>query len=357
MRKNPLILMKISREKIGELLSSYDKKKLKIATLCSHTALQIFHGARAEGIKTIGITTESRKKVYEAFPLGAPDEFIVVDDLRNIPSEELADENAILVPHGSLVEYSGDKLSELKVPMLGNRQSLEWEKDRVKMFEWMTAAGLQVPATIDPDKIDRPCVVKLAGAKGGRGYRVVNSPDEFYEHFEGMNVTVQEYLIGVRVYPHYFYSPLSKEGYRASEGKLELIGVDRRFESNIDEAYRTEKAGLAFTPSFTVVGNELLVVRESLLEDIFRMGKNVTEAADRLFGGIPGPFCLETIVDENLQFFAFEISARIVAGTNIYPHGSPYTAYLYDEPMSMGRRIAREIKLAAKANKLQKIIY
>lgn len=349
--------MNISREKIHTILSGYDKKKLKIATLCSHTALQIFHGARAEGIKTIGICTEGRKKVYEAFPLGCPDEFIVVDDLRSIPAEELADQNAILVPHGSVVEYSGDKLSSLPVPMLGNRQSLEWEKDRVKMFEWMTAAGLQTPATIDPDKIDRPCVVKLAGAKGGRGYRVVNSPEEFYEHFEGMNVTVQEYLIGVRVYPHYFYSPLSKDGYRSAEGRLELIGIDRRFESNIDEAYRTEKAGLSFTPSFTVVGNELLVVRESLLEDIMRMGKNVSEAADRLFGGIPGPFCLETICDENLQFFAFEISARIVAGTNIYPQGSPYTVYQFEEPMSMGRRIAREIKLASKANKLQKIIY
>ena len=241
--------------------------------------------------------------------------------------------------------------------MLGNRDSLAWEKDREKMFKWMKAAGLQVPATIDPEKIDRPCVVKLPGAKGGRGYRVVSTPEEFHEHFEGMNVTVQEYLIGVRVYPHYFYSPLSKEGYRASEGHLELIGIDRRFESNIDEAYRTEKAGLSFTPSFTVVGNELFVVRESLLGDIMEMGKNTVEAADRLFGGIPGPFCLETVVDENLQFFAFEVSARIVAGTNIYPHGSPYTAYLYGEPMSMGRRIAREIKLASRSSKLNKIIY
>lgn len=349
--------MKMTREKINGVLSGYDKKKLTIASICSHTALQIFHGARQEGIKTIGICTEERRKVYEAFPLGCPDEFIVVDDLRSIPTDELVEKNSILVPHGSLVEYSGDKLSHMEVPMFGNRESLEWEKDREKMFEWMKAAGLQVPATIEPDKIDRPCVVKLAGAKGGRGYRVVNSPEEFYEHFEGMNVTVQEYLIGVRVYPHYFYSPLSRDGYRASEGKIELMGVDRRFESNIDEAYRSEKVGLSFTPSFTVVGNELLVVRESLLVDIMEMGKNTVTAADSLFGGIPGPFCLETIVDENLQFFAFEVSARIVAGTNIYPQGSPYTAYMYDEPMSMGRRIARELKLASKANKLGKIIY
>jgi 5-formaminoimidazole-4-carboxamide-1-(beta)-D-ribofuranosyl 5'-monophosphate synthetase len=347
----------ITREKINETLASYDKKKLKVATICSHTALQIFHGARQEGFKTIGICTAERQKVYEAFPLGCPDEFMIVDDLNKIPSGDLVEDNAILVPHGSLVEYSGDKLDRMQVPMLGNRESLMWEKDREKMFKWLTAAGLQVPATINPDKIDRPCVVKLAGAKGGRGYRVVNSPEEFYEHFEGMNVTVQEYLIGVRMYPHYFYSPLSHEGYRASEGKLELIGIDRRFESNIDEAYRTEKVGLSFTPSFTVVGNELLVARESLLGDILEMGKNVTEAAERLFGGIPGPFCLETVVDENLQFFTFEVSARIVAGTNLFPLGSPYTAYLYNEPMRMGRRIAREIKLAARENKMQKIIY
>lgn len=350
-------MKKITREKIHELLSGYDKRKLKIATICSHTALQIFHGARLEGIKTVGICTENRRKVYEAFPLGCPDEFLVVGDLKDIPAEELLEKNAILVPHGSLVEYSGDGIASLAAPMLGNRESLAWEKDREKMFEWMKASGLQVPATINPDKIDRPCVVKLAGAKGGRGYRVVNSPEEFYEHFEGMNVTVQEYLIGVRVYPHYFFSPLSREGYRAGEGKLELIGIDRRFESNIDEAYRSGMVGLSVTPSFTVVGNELLVVRESLLEDVMGMGKNIVESADRLFGGIPGPFCLETVCDENLQFFAFEVSARIVAGTNIYPLGSPYTAYLYEEPMSMGRRIAREIKLASKQGKLQKIIY
>lgn len=349
--------MGMTREKIAETLASYDRKKLKIATICSHTALQIFHGARAEGIRTIGICTPNRRKVYEAFPRGCPDEFIEVADLKDIPEGELLEKNAVLVPHGSLVEYSGDSLGKLKVPMVGNRDSLAWERDRGKMFEWMKASGLQVPANISPDKIDRPCVVKLAGAKGGRGYRVVNSPDEFYQHFEGMNVTVQEYLIGVRVYPHYFYSPLSREGYHASEGHVELIGIDRRFESNIDESYRMEKVGLSFTPSFTVVGNELLVVRESLLEDVMEMGRNVVETADRLFGGIPGPFCIETVCDENLQFFAFEISARIVAGTNIYPEGSPYTPYIFGEPMSMGRRIAREVKLAAKAGKLPKIIF
>ncbi len=347
----------IAKEKINGIIDGYDKKKLSIATICSHTALQIFHGARREKIHTIGICTESRKKVYEAFPKACPDEFIIVDDPKQIPYDTLAEKNSILIPHGSLVEYSGKILDNAAVPILGNRHSLLWERDRLKMYEWMRTAGLEIPAVLDPDKIDRPCVVKLAGAKGGRGYAIVHSPEEFHEKFEGQNVIVQEYLIGVRAYPHYFYSPLSKDGYRASEGHIELMSIDRRFESNIDESYRTQLAGIPIKPSFTVVGNESLVVRESLLGDVMEMGKNVAEAADKLFGGIPGPFCIETIIDENLQFFTFEISARIVAGTNLYPEGSPYSVYSFDEQMSTGRRIAREIKAAAKTGKLGKICY
>jgi 5-formaminoimidazole-4-carboxamide-1-(beta)-D-ribofuranosyl 5'-monophosphate synthetase len=348
----------ISKERISEILSGYDAKKLKIASICSHSSLQLFHGARQEGIKTIGICAEGREEIYDAFPLARPDRFITVEDMRNLPEGELAADNAILIPHGSLVEYTGAGLVDLEVPILGNRHSLAWERDRTKMFEWMKAAGLQMPETIDPKKIDRPCVVKTPGAKGGMGYRVVASPEEFEEHFGGqIGVIAQEYLIGVRAYPHYFYSPLSKDGYRTAEGKLELLGIDRRFESNIDEAYRTSIAGITFKPSFTVVGNELLVLRESLLGDVMDMGKGIVEAAERLFGGIPGPFCIETVIDENMQFYAFEVSARIVAGTNIFPLGSPYTAFTYEEPMSMGRRIAVEIKRAAKEKKLGKIIY
>ena len=69
------------------------------------------------------------------------------------------------------------------------------------------------------------------------------------------------------------------------------------------------------------------------------------EAAKRLVPpGMTGPFCLEGVYDENGKFMTFEFSARIVAGTNLYVDGSPYSDLIYDEPMSMGRRIAREIK-------------
>ena len=73
-------------------------------------------------------------------------------------------------------------------------------------------------------------------------------------------------------------------------------------------------------------------------------------------GGLFGPFCLEMILDPNLNFFVFEISARIVAGTNPYINGSPYTWLRYDEPMSTGRRIARDIKEAITAGKIETVL-
>jgi 5-formaminoimidazole-4-carboxamide-1-(beta)-D-ribofuranosyl 5'-monophosphate synthetase len=69
-----------------------------------------------------------------------------------------------------------------------------------------------------------------------------------------------------------------------------------------------------------------------------------------------GPFCIEGVYDENAKFTSFEFSARIVAGTNIYMDGSPYYSLLFNENMSMGRRIAREIKQAETDNKLKSII-
>lgn len=86
------------------------------------------------------------------------------------------------------------------------------------------------------------------------------------------------------------------------------------------------------------------------------MGERFVDASNRLVKpGMTGPFCLEGVYDENGKFTAFEFSARIVAGTNLYVNGSPYSNLIYNEPMSTGRRIAHEIKNAIKENQLSKI--
>src|SRR3989338_7381323 len=114
------------KEKIGRILDSY--KDFKIATICSHSSLQIFKGAREEGIKTIGIVKRENKALYESFPLGKPDEFLVVDDYSKLPENELLTRNAIIIPHGSFVEYTGKNFENLKVPIYGNSASVVWER-------------------------------------------------------------------------------------------------------------------------------------------------------------------------------------------------------------------------------------
>ncbi|MEA2000197.1 MAG: DUF1297 domain-containing protein, partial [Euryarchaeota archaeon] len=141
---------------------------------------------------------------------------------------------------------------------------------------------------------------------------------------------------------------------------VELLSMDIRYESNIDGIAR-----LSYIlqdshpePSFVVTGNLPVVIRESLLPRVLEMGQKVIETSRELFSpGLIGPFCIETVCTEDLEFIAFEISARIVAGTNLYINGSPYSQLLYQEPMSTGRRISREIKEALKAQSLSEVIY
>ena len=139
------------------------------------------------------------------------------------------------------------------------------------------------------------------------------------------------------------------------------MGFDKRYESNVDSigriSARDQMALPKVDPSYVIVGNMPMVVRESLLPKIFKMGEDVVKQSQKICPpGLFGPFCLETVITPETEIVTFEISARIVAGTNPYVNGSPYTYLKYDEPMSTGRRIAREIKEAIKQNKLDKVI-
>ncbi len=149
----------------------------------------------------------------------------------------------------------------------------------------------------------------------------------------------------------YFFSPLKEE--------LEFFGADKRHESDIEGLARIpaqQQMKVEDVPSFNVIANSPLVLRESLLDEVYSMGERFVEASKKLVNpGMNGPFCIEGVYDENGNFKTFEFSARIVAGTNIFMNGSPYTTLMYDEPMSMGRRIAREVKNADSSNEIDKI--
>lgn len=92
--------------------------------------------------------------------------------------------NSIVIPHGSFVAYAGlDNIeNDFYLPMFGNRKILRWESERKLERKLMKEAKIRIPYKYDdPEKIDRPVIVKFPGARGGRGYFIASSPDEFYE--------------------------------------------------------------------------------------------------------------------------------------------------------------------------------
>jgi 5-formaminoimidazole-4-carboxamide-1-(beta)-D-ribofuranosyl 5'-monophosphate synthetase len=332
-------------------------KEYKIATLGSHSALQIMKGARDEGFGTILICEKGKSRPYESFRVA--DRIIEIDSFRDVTSleAELKAENVVIIPHGSLFNaVSLEQLENFGVHYFGNKRILPWEESRTKQREWLKASGLTLPKIYEKGAdINGPAIIKFFGAGGGKGYFLANNPKDFERKIAphaDRKYLIQEYVVGAPLYIHYFYSPLTDE--------LEVMSMDKRYETNVDSIGRItakDQLDLNLESSYNIMGNLPLVVRESLLHIIFEMGENVIKASKELEpGGLVGPFCLETIVTPELQFFVFEISARIVAGTNPYVSGSPYTDLRYDVPMSTGRRIALEIKTAIEQDKLDEVL-
>ncbi len=347
---------------------SRDPKDYCIATIGSHSALQILKGARDEGVPNLAICKRGSERPYKSY--GVADEILLIDDWNDWEKKiepELIKRNAIIIPHGSFISYMGhERVQNMKAMYYGTKEILEWESNRTMERKWLLDAKILMPRVFDrPEDIDCPVIVKFHGAGGGFGYFVVRSAEQFYEvknrkYPEENDFTIQEYIIGVPLYIHYFYSPITKE--------LEIMSFDKRYESNADSIGRIkaeDQLAAKIHTSYTIVGNIPIVVRESMLPEFFEMGERVIKSSRKLYNtttkkklekGLFGPFCLETIVTRKLQTFVFEISARIVAGTNPFIEGSPYTALKYDVPMSTGRRIARDIKQAIEKGKLGAIL-
>ena len=333
-----------------------------VSTLGSHCSLQLLKGAKDEGLETILVSEKRRMSLYGRFPF--IDKIIPVDSFGEILGDECASslEGSVLIPHGTLIaQMSPDQIESIRVPVFGNKYILRWESDRVLKERMMDAAGLPVPRAVgSPDEIAGQVIVKRQGAAGGKGYFMASSPQEFHARREALiadgvispeePLYIQEYVSGVLAYLQFFYSPLRDE--------VEFFGCDQRHESDIEGLARIPASSQvqSAVPSFNVIGNSPLALRESLLDGAYRMGEDFVRAARKMAPpGMNGPFCIEGVYNSEARFTSFEFSARIVAGTNIYMDGSPYYTLLFGEPLSMGRRIAREIKNAADTGELSKI--
>lgn len=109
------------------LPASTNSKDFVIATLGSHSALQILKGAKDEGMRTLAICCKGRERPYKAYPVA--DEIITINSF-DAWDEKLEDElikrNAIVIPHGSFIAYMGhDRVQKMKVMYYGTKEILE----------------------------------------------------------------------------------------------------------------------------------------------------------------------------------------------------------------------------------------
>jgi 5-formaminoimidazole-4-carboxamide-1-(beta)-D-ribofuranosyl 5'-monophosphate synthetase len=216
-------------------------------------------------------------------------------------------------------------------------------------------------------------MVKLhhAEKKLERGFFSAASYDEYNEKSQNLikqgviteeslaSGRIEEYIIGPVFNLDFFYSPIEKSG-----SKLELIGVDWRFETSLDGHVRLpapQQMGLKgeqFTPEYTVCGHNSATLRESLLEKAFALGEKFVSASQEYYSpGIIGAFCLQTCVDKDLNYYIYDVAPRIGGGTNVHMAvGHPYGNALWRTEMSTGRRTALEIRRAIEQDQVGKIV-
>ena len=298
--------------------------------------------------------------------------------MRPEEQDRLRRRSVLLVPNRALSSYVPIPAIEddLKVPIVGSRALLRIEErtERENYYQLLERAGIPAPREVsDPRSIDGLTIVKLPHAKRRleRGFFTVATAEEYHRKSEEMiargtitredlsTARIERYILGPVFNFNFFFSPLVPR-----EDGLELLGVDERRESSLDGLVRLpaeQQLALpasARTPDYTVVGHGTLTVRESLLEEVFRMGERFVEASRRSAPpGILGPFCLQTCVDPDGKPWVFDVAARIGGGTNIHLGvGHPYGNALWRVPMSSGRRVALEVRHALELGRLPEIV-
>jgi len=383
----------IERNEIAGILEDYERLKLRIGMTASHSALDICDGAIEEGFSTVAYCQKGREKTYSEYfktqrtssgrvRRGMVDKSIILDSFNDVikpdRQQKMRDRNVIYIPNRSFTSYSsiGDIENNFHVPMFGSRNMLRMEERTEEQdYYWiLDKAGLPYPEAIaNPEDIDCLVIVKLhhAQKKLERGFFTCASFEEYQQKSEVLlkdgvidqesldGARIERYVIGPVFNLNFFYSPLEEE-----MPKLELLGVDWRFESSLDGHVRLP-APQQMTmppnqqiPEMTVVGHNTATIRESLLENAFELGeKFVTASKEHYDPGIIGPFCLQTCIDKDMNYYIYDVAPRLGGGTNVHMNtGHPYGNSTWRKPVSSGRRIAIELRRAAEQDRLLEVL-
>ena len=95
-----------------------------------------------------------------------------------------------------------------------------------------------------------------------------------------------------------------------------------------------------------------------LIEKAFELGEKFIKASKEHYApGIVGPFCLQTCIDKDMNYYIYDVAPRLGGGTNVHVSvGHPYGNALWRKPMSSGRRIAMELRMAAEQDRLLEVL-
>jgi len=379
----------IDRSKVLEVLEGYDLDDLRIGMIASHSALDTADGAVEENFRTLAVCQEGREKPYVKYfranrdksgriVNGMIDEVLMLRKFPQILEQEnqdfLKEKNTLFVPNRSFTSYCGIDAVEdrFQVPLLGSRNLLRSEErgDKRDYYWILEKAGLPFPEPIEAEDIKELVMVKLPHAVKTleRGFFTAASYEEYCQKADlllrqnvidqdGIELArIERYIVGPVFNLDFFYSPISKA--------IELIGIDWRFETSLDGHCRlpapqqltlNEKQ---INPEYTVCGHNSATLRESLLEKAFVLAEKYVEATQEYYApGIIGPFCLQTCVDKDLNFYIYDVAPRIGGGTNVHMAvGHPYGNALWRTNMSTGRKLARKVRIALENDCLEKIV-
>ena len=381
----------MTTQELARTLASYDRSRLTLCSLGSHSALEVAYGARAQGIRNLIVTAKGRELTYTRYfaALEAPvrrgcvDAVVELDSFTQMLDDDvqrrLLAENVVFVPNRSFEVYLRQKFEyaeierRMLVPFFGNRGLLKAEergetaesKDQYALLE---RAGIRHPLRYDsPAKIDRLVMVKAPHARVTfeRAFFLASTPKEFDAvsrrliddgvlTAEGLaSARIEEYALGPSVNFDFFYSPLL--------GELELAGTDTRRQTNLEGLRNLPPSALDAVRDVPMrleeAGHIAATVLESMLEPAFAIGERFVAAARDVYApGVIGPFALQCVIAAGppKELVCYDVSLRIPGspGTRY----TPYSAYRWGRDVSVGERIAMELAMARDTDRLADVL-
>ncbi|PNX51779.1 MAG: 5-formaminoimidazole-4-carboxamide-1-(beta)-D-ribofuranosyl 5'-monophosphate synthetase [Thermoplasmata archaeon M8B2D] len=373
----------IKRDKIQEIINSYDKKNITIGVLGGHSGLDVCRGAKKHGFKTLAVCQKGREKTYTKYyktreGKGCIDETIVLDKFSDITNPKVQDElrsrNTIFIHNRYFWVYFDFKDIEenFMIPIYGTRGMVKLEERDVPKNQYylLEKAAIRFPKIYKkPQDIDKLVIVKVNEAIRGyeRAFFYATSYDDYKKKADDMlkkkmitkealeKAVIEEYIIGAQINFNYFYSVIDDE--------LELMGTDTRRQTNLDGLIRLpadEQIEVLkyLKPKMIETGHIAATTKESIIEKIFDLGEKFVKVTQKEYPpGIIGPFALQGAIAADKgkeEMVVFDVSMRIPGSP--LTRFTPHTGYLYKDSISYGERIAMEIKKAIEVNRLKEIV-